>query len=402
MNNTLGLYIHIPFCAKKCAYCDFYSLTESSKQLMNDYIDAVIRHMKEAAEYTGKTASLKKAKLAYMAQRSDFVVDSIYFGGGTPSLLGVPRLKKLLSAIFKFWEVSNNAEITFEGNPESLEQKSLKKLKKAGFNRISIGVQAVQPELLEVLGRIHTVEQAADSVRAAQNAGFDNVSVDIMYGLPKQTAQMLADTVTSVASWGVQHISMYGLKLEENTPLYNARPVLPDDDEQMLMYLDMVELLRQKGYEQYEISNFAQPSRFSRHNMKYWILEPYIGFGAAAHSDFGGKRYGHVRSVSEYIEGVLKKDSVIAEMEEISPIERAGEYVMLGLRTARGISGNEYTRRYKVNFDILEKKLERLKKYELAVQEGDRWRLTAKGFLVSNRILTELLESPVTQTPAML
>jgi len=260
-----------------------------------------------------------------------------------------------------------------------------------------VGVQAVQRELLEKLGRLHTSEQAADAMREAKRAGFENISVDLMYGLPGQTAKMLEETLETVLSWKVQHLSVYGLKLEENTPLARENPVLPDEREQAELYLATVDYLRRAGYAQYEISNFALPSRASRHNMKYWTLDPYIGFGPAAHSDFGDKRYGHIADIDAYIDGALHGGAVIDEINRISPLERAGEYIMLGLRTTRGISGNDYTRQYKVSFDPLESRLERYEKLGLAEREGERWRLTPKGFLVSNRILSELLESAVDQ-----
>lgn len=380
----MGLYFHIPFCAQKCGYCDFYSLANADNHKIDAFCDALLRHMRETASFTGKASH----------KNGGWMVDSLYFGGGTPSFLGAKRIVKLVSAAQKLWQISQSAEITMEGNPDSLEYKSLKRLRKAGVNRLSVGVQAVQPELLRSLGRVHTAEQAADCVREAKRAGFDNISVDLMYGIPGQTADMLAESLKTVLSWGIQHISLYGLKLEEGTPMY-GKAVLPSDDAQAAMYLAAVHFLEKNGFEQYEISNFAQPSRHSRHNLKYWTLEPYIGFGPAAHSDFGGKRYGHVRNLDAYIEGVNNGDVVIDEMNRISPLERAGEYVMLGLRTARGISGNEYIRMYKVSLDPVEKKLELLEKHGFAQRVGERWRLTPKGFLVSNRILTELLGSEV-------
>lgn len=383
-STTLGLYFHIPFCARKCDYCDFYSLTGAESKKMDAYLAALLRHMRETAAYTGKSSH----------KNGGWMVDTVYFGGGTPSLFGAARIDKLLSAVRKLWELSQSAEITVEGNPDSLDFKTLKRLRKAGVNRLSVGVQAVQPELLELLGRLHNAEQAADCVREARRAGFDNISADLMYGIPGQTPDMLSESLKAVLSWDVQHLSLYGLKLEEGTPLY-GNVSLPDDDEQAALYLASVLYLQQNGFEQYEISNFAKPSRQSRHNLKYWTLEPYIGFGPAAHSDFGGKRYSHVRDLDAYMSGVNGDAAVIDEMNRISPLERAGEYVMLGLRTARGISGNEYIRTYKVSLDIVEKKLELLEQHGYAQRMGERWRLTPKGFLVSNRILTELLGSEV-------
>lgn len=386
---NLGLYVHIPFCAQKCEYCDFYSLPGAGEPAMDGYLKALTSHMAETAAFTGKST-----------KGGGWTVDTVYFGGGTPTLFGAKRLKAALGAIFKLWNVSNSAEITLEGNPESLDAKLLKKLRKAGFNRLSVGVQSTHQAHLEVLGRRHTAEQAADCVREAKIAGFDNVGVDVMYGIPGQDAQALYETLKAIISWGVRHISLYGLKLEEGTPLYERRDSLsvPDDDEQALVYLAAVEYLEREGFTQYEISNFSKPDRQCRHNMKYWTLQPYIGFGPAAHSDFGGRRYAHVKSLEEYVSGISNGDAVISEMNVISPLDRAGEYIMCGLRTARGISGNEYVSNYKVSLDPVEKQLEKLSAHGFSKQEGGRWRLTPKGFLVSNRILSELLSTEVEDT----
>ncbi len=386
---NLGLYVHIPFCAQKCAYCDFYSLPGAGEQEMDRYLKALLSHMSETSSFTGKKA-----------KGGGWTVDTVYFGGGTPSLFGAKRLKTVLSAVFKLWNISNSAEISMEGNPESLDAKSLKKLRRAGFNRLSVGVQSTHQAQLEALGRKHTAEQAADCVREAKKAGFENISVDLMYGVPGQDAEALYDTLRAILTWDVQHISLYGLKLEEGTPLFDRRDSLslPDDDEQALVYLAAAEFLEREGFAQYEISNFSRPDRVCRHNMKYWTLQPYIGFGPAAHSDFGGRRYGHVKSLDEYIEGISKGGAVISEMNVIPPLERAGEYIMCGLRTVRGISGNEYVNNYKVSLDPVEKKLEIFAAHGFAKQEGGRWRLTPRGFLVSNRILSELLSIEVDNT----
>ncbi|MDR1735476.1 MAG: radical SAM family heme chaperone HemW [Oscillospiraceae bacterium] len=382
---TLGIYIHIPFCAKKCDYCDFYSLAGADGARMDDYLAALLRHMRETAALTGKNSS----------KTGGWSADTLYIGGGTPSLFGAQRVKKLVSAVKSLWNMPKSAEITMEANPDSLDFQSMRKLRKAGVNRLSIGVQATQPGLLASLGRIHTGEQAADCVRGARRAGFENISVDLMYGLPGQTTEMLFESINTVKEWGVTHLSLYGLKIEDGTPLAARNVSLPDEAEQADQYLSCAGLLKSLGFGQYEISNFALPSYQSRHNLKYWTLGSYIGFGAAAHSDFGGNRYGHVRDIDAYIAGVKSGDAVIDEISRISPLERAGEYIMLGLRTARGVSGNEYTRVYKVSFDAIEKKLEKFEKYGLCERTAERWHLTPKGFLVSNRILSELLESKV-------
>jgi oxygen-independent coproporphyrinogen-3 oxidase len=253
----------------------------------------------------------------------------------------------------------------------------------------------MRQDLLTTLGRSHTPEQAADAVRDAADAGFTNISVDLMYGIPGQTRAQLTETLRAVCTWRITHVSLYGLKLEPGTPLAADEPVLPKEDEQADMYLSAVELLGREGLKQYEISNFARQGYICRHNYKYWTLEPYIGFGAAAHSDFGNKRYGFVKDARAYIDGVRDSESLIEEMQQVPMAERAGEYIMLGLRTVNGVSGNEYTRLFRASFDGIEYKLTRCAKWGLAQSEGDRWRLTPKGFLVSNQIIGELLDTTV-------
>ncbi|MDR1693391.1 MAG: radical SAM family heme chaperone HemW [Oscillospiraceae bacterium] len=378
---NLGVYIHIPFCASKCLYCDFYSLPDASDKLMDSYVKALIRHMDEASHYMGK------------GSKGGVALDTVYFGGGTPTVLGPARLGELLSALRKRFNLVTSPEITVEANPGTVTLKTLKKLRKAGFNRISIGVQALQSNLLQTLGRTHTGEQAADAVRDAAEAGFLNISADILYGIPGQTRAQFSETLRAVCTWRLTHISLYGLKLEEGTPLAAADPVLPGDDEQADCYLAAVDLLRQEGFQQYEISNFAKRGYLCRHNYKYWTLEPYVGFGAAAHSDFGSKRYSIVKDIRAYVSKMQEGEAVIEESQAIPMSERAGEYVMLGLRTANGVSSNEYTRLFRASFDSLENKLERCAKWGLAETEGDRWHLTPKGFLVSNQIIGELLNT---------
>jgi oxygen-independent coproporphyrinogen-3 oxidase len=384
---NLGVYIHIPFCGSKCTYCDFYSLSNQPETLMNDYVKALARHMEETGRYMGKNS------------KGGIAVDTVYVGGGTPAVIGAKRLIAVLTALKKNFHLATSSEITLEANPGTVDAKMLKKLRKAGFNRISFGVQAIQPDLLSALGRSHTPEQAADSVREAADAGFTNINVDIMYGVPGQTQLQLMETLRSVCMWRITHLSLYGLKLEEGTPLAKSEPILPKEDDQADMYLEAVDLLGKEGLKQYEVSNFSRQGYICRHNYKYWTMEPYIGFGAAAHSDFGNKRYGFVKDVRQYIEGVRDSESLMEEMQPIPMIERAGEYVMLGMRTVNGVSSNEYTRMFKASFDMLEDKLVRCAKWGLAVNEGDRWRLTPKGMLVSSKIISELLD---TSAPAPL
>ena len=375
---TLGIYIHIPFCRSKCDYCDFYSLA-GREDRMDAYQKALLAHIAETAP---------------LAQ--GIPVDTIYFGGGTPSFYGDKRLRELLAAIRKQFQVAENAEITLEANPDSVDLKSLRRLRKAGFNRISIGMQSACPEELAAIHRPHTAKQVDEAVAAAKKARFKNLSLDLIYGLPGQTMDSWKATVEHALSLIPQHLSCYGLKVEEGTPLA-ARVAegeqLPDDDTQADLYLWTVGRLQRAGLPQYEISNFAKPGFESRHNLRYWLTKSYIGFGPGAHSDFGGRRYSFVRDLDGYIDGVLRGGAIIDSEELIPQRERGGEYLMLRLRTARGIEEWEYRGNYFMDFAPLERRLEEFQTQGWAKKtEEGRWRLTPRGFLVSNQLIGDLLE----------
>ena len=323
------------------------------------------------------------------------VVDTVYFGGGTPSFYGARRLKELLSAVKKHYHVDRNAEITFEANPDSADFKTLRALRRAGFNRVSLGLQSACSAELEAVHRPHTVEQGDEAVAAARRAKLSNLSLDLIYGLPGQTMASWRTTVEHALSLAPEHLSCYGLKVEEGTPLAAraaAGEVLPDDDTQADMYLWTVDRLAQAGYEQYEISNFAKPGFASRHNLRYWRMEPYIGFGPGAHSDFGGRRYAWIRDLEGYARGVLEGGRLLDSEELIPQEERSGEYLMLRLRTTQGIEEWEYRGRYFMDFSPIQERLERFQARGWAEQADGRWRFTPRGFLVSNQLIGDLLE----------
>jgi len=373
----LGLYIHIPFCRSKCIYCDFYSLPNAEEHI-KPYVKALATHLGEVGSRSG-----------------GYEVDTVYFGGGTPTLLPEKALRELLEAIRRSYDLAANAEITLEANPESAQDvQTLRRLRRAGFNRISLGVQAANDQLLKKIGRIHTWAQVESAVAAARKAGFDNLSLDLIYGLPGQSLDHWRATLEKALTLEVEHISCYGLKVEEGTPLYAraAEMDLPDDDAQADMYLACVELLSQRGFAQYEISNFAKPGRQSRHNMKYWKLEEYAGFGPGAHSDFGGVRYAYGRDLSAYVEGVLGGTLQVSEQEAIPLRSRDTEYIMLSLRTAAGISRPTFENTFRQRFAPLEEAFLVYEKAGLAVRTKDGWRLTAQGFLLSNTIISQLWE----------
>ena len=375
----LGIYVHIPFCKSKCEYCDFYSIGGGrDKRLTDDYLQTLADHIKEA----GLLAP-------------DYIVDTVYFGGGTPSFFGADNLEKILDEIHRHFRLSSEAEITAEANPDSITLPGLRRMLRAGFNRLSIGVQSDDDEMLRKLGRPHNFQQAKQAVELARKAGFANISLDLMYGLPNQTVAQWKETILQIISLRPEHISCYGLKVEENTPLWNYRDCanLPDDDTQAQMYLEAAKLLEEYNYAQYEISNFAKKGFYSRHNMKYWTGGEYLGFGPTAASDFGGRRFTIVRDLKKYIQGIAKEEAVLSENEEIPMRERAGEYLMLRLRTAEGIRREEYEKQFLLSFDPLEEDLNRFAEHGLAEKVGKRWRLTPRGWLVSNRIILKLLDS---------
>ena len=373
---SLGIYIHVPFCRSKCQYCDFYSLTEKDDRLMEDYMDAVCEHIKEAG-----------------LRSPGYLVDTVYFGGGTPSFFGADGMAVILTAIRRNFEVSGSAEITFEANPDSVSTRLLRRLRSEGFNRVSLGVQCDDDRILKRIGRPHNYEQAVQAMKNIRSAGFKNLSVDLIYGLPEQTLESWQKSLQNVLEMRPEHISCYGLKVEEGTPLYECREYsnLPDDDLQADMYLSTVEILRNKGYRQYEISNFARRGYESKHNMKYWTGGEYLGFGPDASSDFAGKRFKIVRDLRGYIAGIQNRGAVLDEVEEITDRERAGEYLMMRLRTVQGIDREEYEKRFLLPFKPLEVYLEQCRQQGYALGAEGRWRLTPEGFLLSNSILTELL-----------
>ena len=377
MASTLGVYIHIPFCKSKCDYCDFYSLPNRS-DLTEAYRKALRTHIAE-------TAPLAR----------DYRVDTVYFGGGTPLMLGDKAICDLLGQVVKRFRVDRDGEITVEVNPDSVSLKSLKRLHSAGFNRLSMGMQSAVDSELRAVGRPHTFHQTVQAVEWARKAKFKNLSLDLIYGLPGQTLESWRSSLEAALALEPEHISGYGLKVEEGTPLCDrvARgELLPDDDFQADAYLMMVELLAQHGYEQYEISNFARPGYASRHNLKYWLMKPYLGFGPGAHSDFGDRRYGMIRDVERYIAAVASGGRLLDEDELIPPGERAAEYLMLRLRTTRGIEEWEYRREYLMDFDPLLALLTQYERQGWASQDQGRWRFTPEGFLRSNQLIGQLLE----------
>ena len=340
------------------------------------------------------------ALCAHLTETAPFaaghLVDTVYFGGGTPSYLGEKRLVKILKLILKKYQVAKDAEITLEANPDSAcDWKALRALRKAGFNRLSLGMQSACDAELAEIGRIHTMEQVKTAVEAARKAKFDNLSLDLIYGLPHQTMERWQENLAAAVSLAPEHLSCYGLKVEEGTPLFACQDTagLPDDEAQADMYLFTVDYLRRFGYFQYEISNFSRVGRESRHNLKYWTLSEYAGFGPGAHSDFGEVRYAYEKNLEGYIRGVREHTAMLSENEHIPPLDRDTEWVMLGLRTIRGLDPKEFERRFRRRFNCFLPFLAECEKAGYAVCEEGRWHLTPRGFLVSNQIIGGMLDA---------
>ena len=374
----LGLYIHIPFCKHKCCYCDFYSLS-GREDRMDAYTDALCAHLTETAPFA-----------------AGHLVDTVYFGGGTPSYLGPKRLVRILKLIRKKYHVDKDAEITLEANPDSAgDWKALRSLRKAGFNRLSLGMQSADDRELQAIGRIHTMDQVRAAVEAARKAKFENLSLDLIYGLPDQTLEMWQETLSAAVALAPEHLSCYGLKVEEGTPLYARREEtnLPGDEAQADMYLCTVDFLAGQGYAQYEISNFSKPGFASRHNLKYWTLGEYAGFGPGAYSDFGGVRYAYERDLDAYIQGVASHAPMLSESERIPPRDRDTEWVMLGLRTVQGLDPKAFEARFRRRFQCFLPFLEQCRAAGYAVEEEGRWHLTPRGFLVSNQVIGGMLDA---------
>ncbi|MBE6789464.1 MAG: radical SAM family heme chaperone HemW [Ruminococcaceae bacterium] len=366
---STGIYIHIPYCAQKCPYCDFYSLPYTKKSA-EDYTAAIIKRIES---YRAKELS----------------ADTVYFGGGTPNLIGADRIKDILDKIKGCFILTDDAEITLEANPESLSRQSIGDFAKAGINRLSLGLQSADKGELEHLGRQHTPNEVAFCVKEAKAAGIDNISLDLMLGLEGQTKQSLKSSIEFCADLGVSHISAYMLKIEPGTPFYKKQALLslPDEEQTCELYLLCISELENRGYKQYEISNFAKDGKKSRHNLKYWNCEHYIGIGASAHGFEGSERYYYPRSITDFIEDPLNCVSDGAG-------GGAEEAFMLKLRLSEGVDLASFKKKYSINYtDQFFRKLENFKKAGLMGERGNRIFLTKKGFLLSNSIIAALLDA---------
>lgn len=359
----IGLYLHIPFCKGKCPYCDFYSVAPR-KGVTDSYVAALCRKLDE----------------------EDRIYDTVYFGGGTPSLLGADNIALILSHIRR----TDNCEVTLECNPSDTGSTDsvfdFAKAAKSGVNRISLGLQSADNEERKALGRRGGCEDVERAIARAKAAGIGNISLDLMLGIPKQTRESLLRSVEFCKTGGATHVSAYILKIEEGTFFHKKREnlILPDEDETSELYMAAVDALEKAGFMQYEISNFAKDGYESRHNLKYWRCEEYLGIGAAAHSFVDGKRFYYERSIVDFVDGKPPVDDGFGGDEE--------EYIMLALRLTEGLIFENFRHRFgKAVPDSVIRKAEFLKKHGLTDTDSEKISLTKNGFLLSNAVICELL-----------
>ena len=363
MINKLELYIHIPFCIRKCAYCDFLSFPAGEKDRQS-YVEALLDEIYGAKE-KGDAAT-------------------VFFGGGTPSILPGKEIGRIMDAVRAKYSVPEDAEITLEANPGTLNRKKLEDWKKAGINRLSLGLQSAENAELKALGRIHTWETFLESYRMAREAGFENINIDLMSALPGQSAYTWRKTLQKVTELKPEHISAYSLIVEEGTPFYERYAgqsgLLPSEDEERQMYYDTKELLEAAGYERYEISNYAKPGYACRHNMGYWERTDYKGFGLGAASLLENVRYANQRSLSEYLKG-----NTADTAEALTPQAVREEYFFLGLRMMKGVDPGAYEAHYGPL-------LQKLQEQKLLQRKAGRVCLTDRGIDVSNYVLAQFLD----------
>lgn len=378
----MELYIHIPFCVRKCAYCDFLSFSHT-KEIMQQYVEKLI----EEIRWAGK-------------QYPDRAISSIFIGGGTPSILKAEQMTAIMYAVREAFYIEETAEISIEANPGTVTEEKLRAYRDAGINRISFGLQSAEPKELKLLGRIHTYEEFLESYQMARSCGFDNINVDLMSALPGQTVESWEETLTRVAKLEPEHISAYSLIIEEGTPFYEkygeerGEGILPDEDSEREMYHRTKAILRNMGYERYEISNYAKPGKECRHNVGYWTNVPYLGLGLGASSYVDGCRFSNESDLEAYLQqepGKRFDESILSEKD------KQEEYFFVGLRLVRGVSVKGFEEQFGVTAESvypgLMARLIDEGGAEFDENDRDYFRLTEYGMDVSNYIMVQFLQS---------
>ena len=411
--NNLGIYVHIPFCVKKCNYCDFLS-APATMQVRKSYIEALIKQIESYRDFVFVNSNSVLEK--------KYEVKTIYFGGGTPSLLDVEEIGAVFSTIKSAFGIMDadleTMEITLEANPGTFGKDKLLAYREMGFNRISMGVQSMNNEELKLLGRVHTVEEFLENYKLARECGFENINVDLMQSLPGQTLEDWEETLRQVIKLNPEHISAYSLIIEEGTKFYewyaDKEELLPDEETERAIYYRTEEMLKEAGYERYEISNYAKPGKESRHNLSYWQGVDYLGLGLGAASLIKDERLVNADNLQKFIEIAdnekkvfgddreKDKESVTARKEkfelfikERNPLtrqEQMEEFMFLGLRVMKGVSKQKFFKRFGITMDeVYGAVLEKFREEELLVIEDDRVALTRKGIDISNYVFAEFL-----------
>lgn len=382
ISSNPGIYLHIPFCQKKCPYCDFYSVVDS--EYRDHFVDDIL---KEIALIAGS-----------VKQKAPF--DTIYFGGGTPSLLTVREIETILNALYHTFSFSATVEITLEANPGTIDLPRLKAYRQTGINRLSLGIQSFINRELQFLGRIHDRQEAIQAIEMARQAGFRNLSLDLIFALPGQSKNDWLENLRMALSFHPEHLSAYNLIFEQGTPFFNrmkAGKIIPKNpDDEARFFEATVEYLREAGFLPYEISNYARNEQFiSRHNYKYWTHTPYLGLGPAAHSYWDEERRGNVRSVKQYHQMVQNRRLPRVFSERIDAHTREFEHIFLGLRTYNGIDLAMFEQQFRHSFlNRYETIITPLLDHNLAEQKRDHFRLTQKGLFISDEILSQFWADP--------
>ena len=378
MKKDLGLYIHIPFCIKKCAYCDFLSWS-GDKDQKEEYV-----------------RDLEQEIRSYKTFAADYQVSTVYFGGGTPSILETGQIERIMEALRQTFRIEKKAEITLEMNPGTARKEKLKVYRQLGINRLSIGIQSVKNENLKLLGRIHTYEDFLESYHMAREAGFDNISGDLISSLPGQTLEEWKEELKILIRTPLEHLSVYQLIIEEGTEFYERygehEELLPDEETSREIYLWTGEYLENQGFRQYEISNYARAGKESRHNLRYWGRKDYLGLGLGAASMIRNMRMSNTRDWEKYRTGCRDPRKIREEVEFLEEPRQIEEFMFLGLRKTRGVSRKEFRRTFGKNLDLIyEKTLKKYLENGMLQESGDRIFLSEEGILLSNQIFADFL-----------
>lgn len=378
MKKDLGLYIHIPFCVKKCEYCDFLSWNAEEEE-RQQYVAALLSEIESYREFA-----------------KGYRVSTIFIGGGTPSVLLPKQMEDILQKIYEIFELERRAEITIEVNPGTVDEEKLQCYKENGVNRLSMGLQSVKDEKLRLLGRIHTYQEFVECYELARKAGFDNISIDLISSVPGQTLQEWKEELETAAAQNPEHISVYQLIIEEGTPFYEKYAehpeLLPDEETSREIYLWTGKFLKEAGYEQYEISNYAKPGKESRHNLKYWERGDYLGLGLGAASMVRNIRMSNTKDMRTYLERCDKPKTMREDVQFLEEPRQMEEFMFLGLRKTRGVSKKEFKRIFGREMDMVyEKALHKCLENGMLLEHKDRIFLSEEGTLLSNMVLSEFL-----------